>query len=165
MSWKELFEARGWKSRVFLGLAAALLAGIAECLLLSMFFWGGVRSADVRRNPLLVQPLAEIPTHAQKLLLWRAHRVRSSYRISLREGTLTGGPETEASDAKGVEFEWYASLPSEGARLFLKPLDSLGWIRILESPSSENGYVGQILVQSLYKWGSPCVFEVYFASP
>ncbi len=165
MGVKEWLAGRNFKGKLLLAFLATLSTGITEAVMIGLLFLGGVRSAEQRINPLLVQVVPEIPANAEKILSWHAGYVAGGYILRLsRDGKVSGEPQRRHSGVQDVRYQVFGRVPLRHGRWLIKPLDFRGWIRILEPPGEEGCKALRLLVDDFYSGGSPCAFEVYFAS-
>jgi len=165
MNRQELFEGKSLCSKVVLTAGATVLSAACVAFMVFLLLLGKGLSSESRRNPLLVQPVQEIPQAAKRAFQWQADRVLGSFLLIVSEDQFSRQFDNKRSAVKGVRCHVHNPLPSRPARWFIKPLDFACRFRILDVPKNENLNTLEILVENLYPDGSPCSFEAYFANP
>ena len=164
MNRQELFAGKSLGSKVVLAVGATMLSAACVAVMVSLLLLGKGPSSESRGNPLLVQPVQEIPQAAIRAFRWQADRVVGSFLLVVSENQLYRQLDNKRSVVKGMRYHVHNPPPSWPAKWFIKPLDFSCRFRIVDVPKEENLNTLEIHVENFYPGGSPCSFEAYFAN-
>jgi hypothetical protein len=165
MNRQELFAGRSLFSKVVLTAGATMLSAACVAVMVALLLLGKGPSSESGGNPLLVQPLQEIPQAATRAFRWQADRVQGSFRLTVSEDRFSSRLDNRRSAVEGMRYHTHSPLPSRPARWFIKPLDFACRFRIVDVPEEEDPNTLEIRVENFYPGGSPCSFEAYFTNP